>query len=187
MDFRGAWGAAGGIESAVRMDEARVLYRLASEAPERVVEIGSWRGRSTVLLAHAVRGRGLVYAIDPFDGSVGVGGSTFAPRIANELRGNLRRLAPEGTVEFIQRHSVEVAQSGEIDDVSLLWVDGDHSLAGTLGDWRAWLPRLRPGAKVALHDRHFPGPARVIEVALRDGWSIAEGVRSLVVLAPPEG
>jgi predicted O-methyltransferase YrrM len=46
-------------------------------------------------------------------------------------------------------HAEELAQIGDFD---LLFVDGDHTRAGALADLEAFLPRLREGGDVLIHD-----------------------------------
>lgn len=44
--------------------------------------------------------------------------------------------------------------AGLVDDdsLSLLYIDGDHSYEGVLRDLKAWLPKVKTGGVVALHD-----------------------------------
>src|SRR5579872_4668202 len=53
--------------------EARLLYRLASQCRARgaIVEIGSWKGKSTICLARGsiAGGKTPIHAIDPHTGS----------------------------------------------------------------------------------------------------------------------
>jgi hypothetical protein len=56
------------IEGFLSVYEAATLYRLAEQLPinSTIVEIGSWKGKSTYCLARGLR-QGKVIAIDPFD------------------------------------------------------------------------------------------------------------------------
>jgi predicted O-methyltransferase YrrM len=40
--------------------------------------------------------------------------------------------------------------------VDLVFIDGDHSYEGCRGDIKAWLPRIKRGGLLALHDYHKP-------------------------------
>lgn len=187
MAFDHAWAEARQIESAVTEEEARWLWHLARRAPDCVVEIGAWQGRMAVLLSHAVGPLGgRLHTIDPFDGSRGVGGTVFRPEVRHALVRHLERHGHPGAWTYHHATSAAVAGSWRTTgkpQVTLLWVDGDHSLEGALADWRAWLPLLAPRAVVALHDRQMPGPAAVIELATNRGWRVAHEVGSLAVLA----
>jgi hypothetical protein len=58
--------------------------------------------------------------------------------------------------------SAEVCKSFT-DEIDLLFIDGDHSLAGCKADADCWIPHVRKGGTVLFHDY---------------GW--AEGVRKVV-------
>lgn len=183
MEFHEAWSRAVQAQSAVTEAEAAVLWAEAKRAPGSVVEIGSWHGRMAVVLAHAVHGDGHLHTVDPFDNTVGIGGTTFNPSNRDSLLQNMRNHAPGGSWTCHHRHSADLAASWDLGEVSFLWVDGDHSEAGTAADWASWVPLLAPDARIALHDRHFPGPAMVLSHALSVGWKISAEVGSLVVLS----
>lgn len=187
MEFADAWKRAQGIESAVTEDEARWLWHLARRAPRCVVEVGAWRGRMAVVLSHAVASAGgHLHTIDPFDGSRGIGGTVFRPEVRQALVGNLERLGADGAWTYHHATSEAVAANWRTTGkpmVTMLWIDGDHSLDGAMADWRSWVPLLAPRAVVALHDSQMPGPAAVRALALGKGWRVAHEVGSLTVLA----
>ena len=137
MEFSQAWSKAIHAQSAVIESEAEILWLEAKRAPECVVEIGSWHGRMSVLLAHAVHGEGHLHTVDPFDGSKGLGGTTFHASNRDSLLQNMRNHAPGDGWTAHHRHSGELAGKWNLGTVSLLWIDGDHSEAGTARDWIA--------------------------------------------------
>jgi hypothetical protein len=147
--------------------EAWALHEAArGAAPGRpegptVVELGSYRGRSTVALALGVlaRGGGRVIAIDPHDDE----------RDRRAFLDTLARSGVDSVVEARRLRSLE-ARPGVVEgSVDLLFVDASHRREDVLADVGAWSSALRPGATVAFNDPTLPGVRR----ALRD-----------VVLAP---
>jgi predicted O-methyltransferase YrrM len=152
-----------GIPGWLGPQEGRLLYTLAAAADPagRIVEIGSWHGRSTIwLAAGAASGRGArVTAIDPHRGtSLREEGEDTEPL----LRANLARAGVADGVDVVVATSAEAAAGFE-HAVSLLWIDGDHSYEEATRDLALWEPRLLPGAAVALHDTFvLPGPERVV-------------------------
>lgn len=147
--------------------EGRLLYELAADADPagRIVEIGSWHGRSTIwLAAGAAAGRGArVLAVDPHRGtSLRQEGEDTEPL----LRANLERAAVAGGVDVRVATSAEAAADFD-GQVSFLWIDGDHSYAVARQDVEVWEPHLLPAASVALHDTFvLPGPERVVRDCL---------------------
>lgn len=130
--------------------QGRALYEAAARTDGRgaIVEIGSWKGRSTVWLAAGARRAGRrVYAIDPHRGSH----EDQAANTLGDFLENVRRAGVADAVEPLVMTSAEAAvQMSE--PVELLFIDGDHSRAGAERDARIWLPRVVDGGLVMMHD-----------------------------------
>lgn len=154
--------------------EARFLAMLAACTPANgtIVEIGSYKGKSTVLLASVAAhyGLGRVVAIDPHTGpsitdpKLAPGSSTF-----EEFLAALRGAKLEEQVEVHHAFSRETAK-GWNRAIRLLWIDGDHTYQGTKEDFELFSPYLSNGALVAMHDalHAYEGPIRVfVEKILR--------------------
>jgi len=137
--------------------EALFLYRVARFLPgdEPIVEIGSYRGRSTLCLARGIRdrGSGKVVSVDPH-----VYGTE------GELRENLAHFGAWPVVDVLPRRSTEVATSWSA-PARAVFVDGNHEEAEVRADACAWIPHLKPGGFLLMHDATalspFPGPRRV--------------------------
>jgi predicted O-methyltransferase YrrM len=126
-----------------------------------IVEIGSFLGGSTVLLAGArkLRGSGEVHCIDPFDAS---GEDFSAPvyrAISNTLPLSLRQqfernIKQAGVAEWVTIHqgrASEIAQSW-IQQIDMLFLDGDQSCHGVCAAYDSWAPFLRAGGLIAIHN-----------------------------------
>lgn len=145
------------------------LYLLAREAAGRggtVVEIGAWRGASTVALALGLRdaGRGCVCSIDPHAEFTGVLGGRFSEADHAAFLKNIEQHDVAGWVDHRCMTSAAAAKDwqGRID---LLWIDGDHRYDGIANDIRLWVPHLADDGWLVLDD-HTPGSD--VEVAVRD-------------------
>lgn len=53
---------------------------------------------------------------------------------------------------FLRGDSDIMAEDVEDGELSLLYIDGDHSYEGCFRDLRAWVPKVKRGGFVALHD-----------------------------------
>jgi predicted O-methyltransferase YrrM len=158
-----------GVEGWLAESEALALHRaargLSADGPIRVVEIGSWKGRSTIALATGVAARpsgGVVHAVDPHRGGVAHSLTGDADSF-DVFLANLERAGVRDLVDPIRATSAEARPRIADDVVHLLFVDGSHSYEDVLYDLEAWTSALRPGARVALHDAvAYPGVAAVL-------------------------
>ena len=147
--------------------ESALLFDLARRCPANavVVEIGSWRGKSTVLLASGVRSSGgRVFAIDPHEGTTaGIPSAGVAA-----LTANLERAGVSDAVTPIVARSADAAATFDR-PIDLLFIDGDHAEASARRDIGDWLPKVVPGGRVAFHDivnPIVPGARRALIAAL---------------------
>jgi len=128
-----------------------------------ILEIGSFRGRSTIALARGalLSDRATVVAVDPLivpaaaDGSGDSGAETH-------VRRNLDRAGVAEAVEFHKACSWDLAPSWDR-PLRLLWIDGDHRPESVRRDFEGFSPHLADGGIVAFHDalHAFRGPLEV--------------------------
>ena len=162
------------VEGMLTSEEAAELIRLAAmvHGESCVLEVGSYRGRSTTALALGVQmgGNAPIYAIDPHEPFHGVLGGTFGPA---DRRAFFRNLVKAGVVEQVRlvNLSSEIVSKGWTKPIGLLWLDGDHSYEGVQRDFDAWAPFLIPHAVVAFHDACDPalGPRQLVDRLLASG------------------
>lgn len=150
--------------------EAKTLWEYANRATGAILEVGSYYGRSTVLLASTGRP---VYAVDPFGGF-----SDHDPSGDDTWRAfvdNLRERDIGNVLWFRQR-----IEEWEPKPCGFAYLDGDHSYEGTTAQIDA---AMNVGAKlIAIHDVNDTGDGqRVTKAALEylGPWSFRE--RSLAV------
>ncbi len=173
------------VEGWLTSPEAQLLARCLAAAPPKpgatVVEIGSYKGRSTVLLALAVAGMNLpfrVVAVDPHDGyHVGGEAGTF-----DALKRTLQEHKIGSLVDIVRARSVEVAFPHPI---AFAYIDGQHSAQSVLADHEQVAPHLLSSGLVGFHDfgDRFPGVVRAVCTLLEgNDYELAGMADSLVVL-----
>ncbi len=160
-------------EGMISIAEARLLYELARQvATGCIVEVGSYRGRSTIALAcGSLDGHGVpVFAFDPHEEFTGILGGEFGPQDRACFFRNMLRSKCYSIVRLVELPSTIVA-AGWRCAVSLLWIDGDHSYEGVRTDVDCWLRHLVPNATIAFDDatNEQIGPYRVIRELLEAG------------------
>ena len=159
MSFETALAAVDGVEGWLSEGQARRLWDRAAGVPPggRVVEIGSYRGRSAIVLAQAVAGAGVeVVAIDPHAGNdrgpQEIHGTADEGEADNQaFRQNLARAGVEDAVRHVRLPSQDALGSVE-GPVDLLYVDGAHRLRPAMDDIARWGARVRPGGRMLVHD-----------------------------------
>src|SRR5882724_1789358 len=133
-----AWEATKTVPGYLLENEARFLGFLAACTPAkgRIVEIGSFKGRSTVLLAKVAAhyGLGKVVAIDPHNFNLsekarGVDSPARPESIKDDFLNSLRRAGVTEHVKFHHALSKDVSSSWN-EPIRFLWIDGDHSYRG---------------------------------------------------------
>lgn len=180
-EFRNALAEAAsatqGIDGHLTANDGHILTLLAlcPMSAGAVVEIGSYKGRSTVRLATALARTGeSLHACDPF-AAPGVAGQDLKTddAVYGEFAKNLASAKVTDRVTVHRRFSTDLARDWQ-SPVRLLWVDGDHSHAGTSADFDAWHKFVAPGGFIALHDalHLFPGPPQIFanRVLLDENW-----------------
>jgi predicted O-methyltransferase YrrM len=136
--------------------EARFLMLAAAGAPASgaIVEIGSFKGRSTVGLASIAQryGLGRVVAVDPHtspsDTDPDLGGQSSS---YDDFLANLRRVGVASMVDSRRMFSRELARVWN-EPIRLLWIDGDHTYAAVQEDLALFCPYLARGGILAMHD-----------------------------------
>ncbi|HEY3935860.1 MAG TPA: class I SAM-dependent methyltransferase [Bryobacteraceae bacterium] len=165
--LEGIWEKAREVPGYIGEREFKALAMLAMGAPEggATVEIGSFKGKSTVALASlaARYGGGRVISIDPHnapsvtDPMLGPQASSF-----DDFLHTLRQANVEPYVEVHRATSREVSV-GWNRPIRFLWIDGDHTYAGAKLDFDLYSPHLVEGGIIAVHDtlHEFEGPIRI--------------------------
>jgi predicted O-methyltransferase YrrM len=146
------------VEGWMSPGQASTLFDAARRCPSdgTIVEIGSFRGRSTIVLAAAAGPGVRVVAIDPHAGN---------DRGPQEIDGfvdeaeddhavfldNLRRAGVEDRVEHLRMYS-DAALSAVDGSVDVVYIDGAHRYGPALSDIVKWGARVRPGGTLLIHD-----------------------------------
>jgi hypothetical protein len=147
-----------------RGEEAAALARASFSMPGGavIVEIGSFFGCGTVLLAGAqkLRGSGRVHCIDPFDGSGDVVSVRHYQPILLAFAGCSQRahfdtnIESAGLADWVEVHeglAHDVAADWNT-PIDMLFMDGDQSPAGARLAYDRWSPWLVRGGLIALHN-----------------------------------
>ena len=149
--------------------EGPLLYNLAKKCNKGViVEIGSWKGKSTIWLASgSKRGKKAeIYAIDPHIGSPEHHRMFGRVWTFEEFKKNIKKAGVADIIVPIVKKSEEAAKKFE-KPVGLVFIDGAHEYDMVALDYGLWFPKLVEGGVMAFHDTILsPGPAKLVEERL---------------------
>ena len=122
----------------------------------QIVEIGSFRGRSMIVLASAAAPGVDLVAIDPHAGNDRgpqefEGYQDHAAEDVDVFNANLADAGVADRVRHVRKFSNEALADvqGEID---LLYIDGAHRFGPARDDIDRWSKRIRPGGDLLIHD-----------------------------------
>ncbi len=165
------------------MDEFELDW-LAQEARTHhlIVEVGSYKGRSTRALADNCPG--VVYAFDDWHGpreALFIGGErieTDFSSLFEEFRHNCEDLIDKDKVRLIiGDHSqtsvipIDFLQGSDDERPDMVFIDGGHDYDEVKRDIMIWQSRLRPGGLLCGHDASWDGVFRAVnEIGLP--WEI---------------
>jgi predicted O-methyltransferase YrrM len=178
--------------------EVDFLYRLgqANHCQGVIVEIGSWKGKSTIALARgaAIVNNALVYAIDPHTPLAEEG---YTEDTEAEFLANIQNSGVSDRVIPMIMTSEQAARNWQL-PVRALWIDGDHRYEAVRLDFALWEPHLVEGGILAMHDTiRKPGPKRVLwesvfrserfqQIAIVDNITAARKVKKVSINAKIE-
>lgn len=160
------WFPEEGEELFTRVIEKAPKTHYVSAPPLVAVEIGVWKGQSTVFAAvEAIRQNASVrwYAVDHFRGS-NERAHQEDPDLPHLQDIFLRNIRPYQNVKVLPFDSVDAPEElppGE--RVDFLFVDGSHEFEDVLCDLLCWRPRMRTHGIVAGDDWQCSSVRRAVE------------------------
>lgn len=164
------------IDGWLEFREQVLLYTLAQKVPKdkAIVELGSWMGKSTVMLAAGSLSatRAPVYAVDlftlpvndPYDYSQHLVSGT--QEYESMFWRNINEYGLASIVKAVKSSTVEAAKAWTGMPIQLLFVDANHSYGEVRDDFLAWVQHCDEGAQIAFHDYvsdKFAGVRRLVD------------------------
>jgi predicted O-methyltransferase YrrM len=149
------------IDGWLREEQAQRLWAAARRLspPARIVEIGSFHGRSTIVLARGAALGVEVVAIDPHDGNDRAplrwqgtpeeGSSDYL-----RFQENLRRTQVADRVTHVRFRSQD-ALSRVPGPIDVLYIDGAHGYRPAVADVHQWGDRVAAGGTMLIHDAYL--------------------------------
>ena len=150
-----------GVEGWLSDREAAFLFDTAQACTGQngvVVEIGSFKGKSTVAIGLGLRNANpRIYAIDPHISDLEHHGQGSSLTV---FQRNIARAGLADTVTPIVAKSQDVGCW--FHPIEFLWIDGDHSYQGAWTDFVKYSPHVIEGGIIAFHDATQDEVPRVV-------------------------
>ena len=150
-------------------EDAAALGKLCDRVPQggRIVEIGSFCGRSTVFMAQYVEGRNInILAVDNFKGGDPEDPATVRQQKEPTLLALMANLEMAGVNRYVQvlaSDSIKAKVLLQGAQVDLVFLDGDHRRDAVIRDASAWseFTGMNGSVIVCGHDA-YEGPGQAV-------------------------
>jgi predicted O-methyltransferase YrrM len=140
------------IDGWLSNEEGELLYNLAKKCDKNgvIVEIGSWKGKSTIWLAKgSLAGQNIkIFSIDHHEGSFDEEKKNSTFEIFKE---NIKNARIENIVQSIVKKSHAAALEFK-KNVNLIFIDGGHDYQTVKQDFNDWFSKLNDGGVMLFHD-----------------------------------
>lgn len=155
------------IEGLLVPGQEKVLHDFASRMGKDsvIVEIGSFKGRSTACLGLGARRKGTkIFAIDTFAGNgkdFTRGDQYLEKQYFDQFVNNMKKAGLKNVIP-IRGFSHEIGRAWKL-PIDLLFIDGSHLYEDVKLDFELFFPYVKPGGLVLFHDvqHEFPGVFKV--------------------------
>ncbi len=137
---------------AMTVRQTAYLYGVVKQArPKKVIEIGRYKGGSTLVIAAAMQGQGDLWSIDLGEKESRLHSGESKRRFDDQLCDLCARLHLNVHILVGDSRTIKV----EADNVDLVFIDGDHSYEGVKSDFERFGRRARVGG-AGLFDDALP-------------------------------
>ena len=147
--------------------EGELLYSLAKRCAGKgvIVEIGSFKGKSTIWLGKGSKSgkKVRIYAIDPHTGGSWYKRMRRHVWSLDDFEKNIRNAEVDDIIIPIVKTSEEAAQRFD-HPIELIFIDGLHEYEHVKKDFTLWYPKVIDGGIMVFHDTvGWPGPKKLVE------------------------
>lgn len=161
-------------------DELAYLATKAKDA-KVIVELGSWKGRSTKAMAMTTKGR--IYAVDSWRGSTegDATGVEATERGRDAIKGEFYDNVGTPHAKSVVVVDCEHAFAGQalrdrVGEVDFAFIDGDHQYEHVKRDILTCLDLMAPGGVLCGHDTNEPGVLKAVNELLPGAKVVAGSI-----------
>ncbi len=157
--------------------ELKWLAQMASTR-KRIVEIGSWKGRSTRAMTDNMSDDARIISVDTWRGS---DEEVHKTELGKHPEGWLlkefkRNLAGSHPVQIFQMTSLEAAAALQNVRFDMIFIDAGHDYESVKKDILAWRPLLAQGGLFCGHDYPYAGVTPAVDELLPNSYIGADTI-----------
>ena len=165
----------------------RLAELIEETAADLSVELGVFGGRSSIAMAigHQVRGKGQVFAVDPWDVTAALDGINHPMNdewwrqldLEAIYQGFVRavdRLALVPHCRIVRQRSEDAARLFADSSVAVLHQDSNHSEKVSVAEIELWAPKLTPGGLWVMDDSNWPTMQKANALLMERGFAVVE-------------
>jgi len=157
------------------MNDTDLLWLFdAAKEMENVVEIGSWKGRSTHALLSGCKGT--VYAVDHFLGSSNEPEAHAEAKARDISQDFMKNVGSFKNLKVLKMGSADAVKQFEDNSVDMVFIDAGHTYEEVLNDIKLWLPKTKK--IICGHDRRHPPVKKALRKMFGEEWKGNDGRRS---------
>jgi len=138
------------------INDVAVLMMLAQQKARKgaiFVEIGSWKGHSSSVLAEVLKEQGgELYCVDHWQGSEGVYQHKLETDCFQTFRNNIKELKLENYIHPLVMDSYIASRIFKNEIADLIFIDADHRYESVKRDIELWYPKVKKGGILCGHD-----------------------------------
>lgn len=139
------------------------LFNIAKEM-DSIVEIGSWKGRSTHALLSGCKGD--VYAVDHFLGSQAESKAHAEARTGDIYKQFMENVGSFNNLHVLKMDNAEAVKQFEDKSVDMVFIDGGHTRQEVIDDINRWLPKVKK--VICGHDYPMGSIQRAIAATIKE-------------------
>lgn len=160
------------------LEKAIAIQQLVKQLPNgsQLVELGSYQGRSSVVIAAVLPVDSFLYCVDHFKGSPEHHkGNLDLTNLLESFKKNIDEFGVKEKIRVLAMSTTEAAEKFEPESVNLILVDAAHDYDSVKLDLLKWYPKLKPGGFLFCDDyqTEWPGVIRAIKAVGLEGELVA--------------
>jgi predicted O-methyltransferase YrrM len=160
------------IEGWMNEDELSFLFTI-SKKTKTVVEVGSWKGKSTHALLCGCNGT--VIAVDHFQGSQFERENAHLEAVNGDVYSQfMKNVGSFKNLKVFKTDSLSASKEFKDKSVDMVFIDGGHTYEEVKADIEAWLPKTKK--MICGHDYGFEGVIKAVQEQFGNNFNTVSSI-----------